>query len=486
LSRFRFTDPIAVSRAASLTRGHPLTLSLIAAVYEMNGSFDFAGVDGEAVFQEVVRLWLREVKEDSVRSMADAAAVLRSFDHELLRFILNEPLSDEELAKFTALSFIRRAERGFAMHDLLRDVIRSDMRLRSPNRYRELQQRAVQIFYRRIAQPGKPADPSDVQQFFYHAGDAMVRSVFFQTDRPAGYVLEALDSHNIEEAEQYYSRRITEGEDIRVEFADRDNRQQYQLTAAYDHFSKDSEWLKPAEWLELGHDCAHLLRDAAGQVLGIAVVIPINARTIPYLANQPVTGPYFRALTDQELQQLSVPPSTAAGWYVRSVNVHNPVDHVARSILLTHTLNRVFNNGIILSSSPLPFYCQLLEQLGFEDVPAARHLDYGEEMPSPTYRLDLRGDRLHGYLRRLLTGADVPAVQSDQLLFTSREQDIAALLLEGRTNLEIAASLYVSEITVKKHVSNMLTRAGVRNRAQLVKKIMETASGRSDAVQSSS
>ena len=50
---------------------------------------------------------------------------------------------------------------------------------------------------------------------------------------------------------------------------------------------------------------------------------------------------------------------------------------------------------------------------------------------------------------------------------TAREQDIAGRVAAGASNAEIAAALFLSRKTVERHVSNILARCGVRNRAEL-------------------
>src|SRR5512135_814528 len=51
---------------------------------------------------------------------------------------------------------------------------------------------------------------------------------------------------------------------------------------------------------------------------------------------------------------------------------------------------------------------------------------------------------------------------------TAREGEIVRLLIEGRTNEEIAARLFISNHTVKNHIHNVYQKLGIRNRVQLI------------------
>lgn len=50
---------------------------------------------------------------------------------------------------------------------------------------------------------------------------------------------------------------------------------------------------------------------------------------------------------------------------------------------------------------------------------------------------------------------------------TPREQEVLRLISVGSTNREIAQQLYISEGTVKTHVTHLLNRLNLRNRSQL-------------------
>jgi DNA-binding CsgD family transcriptional regulator len=56
---------------------------------------------------------------------------------------------------------------------------------------------------------------------------------------------------------------------------------------------------------------------------------------------------------------------------------------------------------------------------------------------------------------------------------TERERTIARLIAEGASNPEIAQQLFLSRKTVERHVSNVLRKVGVRNRAELAAKVAE-------------
>ncbi|MFC9846320.1 LuxR C-terminal-related transcriptional regulator [Streptomyces sp. NPDC060223] len=62
--------------------------------------------------------------------------------------------------------------------------------------------------------------------------------------------------------------------------------------------------------------------------------------------------------------------------------------------------------------------------------------------------------------------AALPAAATPTVPLSPRETDILRLLAHGHTNREIAARLYLSEGTVKNHVSRILSRLALRDRTQ--------------------
>jgi DNA-binding NarL/FixJ family response regulator len=58
--------------------------------------------------------------------------------------------------------------------------------------------------------------------------------------------------------------------------------------------------------------------------------------------------------------------------------------------------------------------------------------------------------------------------------FTGREQQVLNLLLDGRSNKEIAQSLKIEERTVKSYVTRLLRKMSVKNRTALSMLAMST------------
>ncbi|MFG2732221.1 response regulator [Streptomyces canus] len=102
----------------------------------------------------------------------------------------------------------------------------------------------------------------------------------------------------------------------------------------------------------------------------------------------------------------------------------------------------------------------VLKQIrGSDLVSAVRTVASGQSMldPATTARLirSLRADP-----------AETPALAPELAGLSPRERDILALIGDGLTNREIGKKLYLSEKTVKNHISRLLAKLGVQRRVQ--------------------
>jgi DNA-binding NarL/FixJ family response regulator len=85
--------------------------------------------------------------------------------------------------------------------------------------------------------------------------------------------------------------------------------------------------------------------------------------------------------------------------------------------------------------------------------------------PSITRRL------IEDYVRRPAPGARSPKELED---LTDRELQVLKLIARGLSNAEIAATLFVSEATIKTHVNRVLSKLDLRDRVQAVVLAYET------------
>ena len=124
----------------------------------------------------------------------------------------------------------------------------------------------------------------------------------------------------------------------------------------------------------------------------------------------------------------------------------------------------------------------LLKDIRPDDLIAAvRTLASGNELllgPSITQRLvksfiDEHNDPTAGRLD--------PGPATTWPMLTPRERDVLLAVADGRSNREIANDLHLGYSTVKTHVSHLLTKLNVRDRAQLVALAHRTNSSAANA-----
>ena len=58
-------------------------------------------------------------------------------------------------------------------------------------------------------------------------------------------------------------------------------------------------------------------------------------------------------------------------------------------------------------------------------------------------------------------------------ILTKREKEFFKLLVENKTTVEIADTLYISEKTVRNHISNVMQKLGVKGRAGAVVELLK-------------
>ena len=134
-----------------------------------------------------------------------------------------------------------------------------------------------------------------------------------------------------------------------------------------------------------------------------------------------------------------------ADWPVRIliVTTFDPDEYIYKAL-------RAGASGFVLKDTPPA-----------ELVKAVRVVAEGGALLSPSVTRRLIG-------RFAERGAVDPVLSSRIDDLTEREKEVLTAIARGRNNQEISESLFIGAATVKTHVSNILSKLGVRDRAQAV------------------
>ncbi|MDJ1644273.1 response regulator [Streptomyces pakalii] len=81
---------------------------------------------------------------------------------------------------------------------------------------------------------------------------------------------------------------------------------------------------------------------------------------------------------------------------------------------------------------------------------------------------DGRGVLSPAVASRLMTRVRTPAADPAESALSAREREVLVLVARGTTNREIAAELFISEATVKTHLTHVFAKLGAKDRAAAV------------------
>jgi DNA-binding CsgD family transcriptional regulator len=460
------------------TKGHPLTLSLTAQTSSIRELIHLQEVE---VLPLITKQWLKEVPQPALRKMVEAASVLKHFNQETLAHVLEEPVTVEQFQQLIELSFVRRVKRGWLLHDLVRSAFSQEFSARSPDYYATLRRRCMMYYYHRtIRSIGKNYDISlEASDFFHYFGDELIRQ-FFNQDTAANY-LEPMDEANLADAERYIKRRYETAQEYRIPYVDGTTNQtgEFVITREQNLFNLKHVHLR--ELAELGPGTVRLLRKPQGEVVGLTAVIPINGSTIDYLLNKPLSSAYFRSLSQEQLDEFAVPSETSVGYYIQTIDVVSYDDVSLLADTGHYFITLLLTGGFVAGSPPpIPFSTEIHHRLGCE-MSSVVHYDYDQVTPTHTFTTDTRGHKLQAYLRKMMLKLGMgefienePTVEPPPVQLTDIQRKITELLIQGMTNAEIAKQLFLSEITIKKHLTAIFHKLEVKNRTQAVEKLIRS------------
>lgn len=454
------------------TRGHPLTLSLIVSTTMVQNIQGLVWSDGIEVFEHIVSIWLKEVPDDNLRELVETVAVLRHFNQELLSYVLDRQVKTDLFQWLVGLSFIRRVNRGWILHDLMRDAISYEMRLRQPEHYDWLWKRCIMYYYNRMNNlPKRKMIAWEGLEWYYYIGDHVVRNFCFQ--KLTTYLMETLNPSNWAEAEQYLDNRQINPKEVCLPLQNPDTGERFEYMISKEESLYSVKHIHLQELYELDPGIVKLMRDQLGAICGMTAIIPIHTGTLDYLQTHPLSSAYFQSLPEHKLKELRVPKEHIAGYFVKTVDVTDFEDVAIRTTAGLTFISLLISSDYVVAAPPdLPFLKDFHLSLGCEQVKNVAHYDYDINAPAPYYVLDTRGGKLRDYLNKMMASfglVDLSKQQDDGMqTLSEREKEVVGLLMKGYTNQEIAADLFITEVTVKKHLTAAFRKLNVKSRMQLV------------------
>jgi two-component system nitrate/nitrite response regulator NarL len=207
-----------------------------------------------------------------------------------------------------------------------------------------------------------------------------------------------------------------------------------------------------------------------------------NALPVCLISPHPlVLSEFERVLTNPSFKTVSMHLESTLGPDLRHLPVPKAtvyvVDaHVAKSAagaLLSNILEQHSEARIIVVAEKF----DATESYSMLQMGAKGLLSYGEareQLPRALPLVALGGfwvprAVLSGFVDSVLAGSPSRRLKVDAAADLSRrEQEVLSSLLENLSNKEIGSRLNISERTVKFHVSNLLSKFGVRRRADLI------------------
>lgn len=163
------------------THGHPLALVLVAELFKQDPDRKFRPEAAPDVIRALLERFMAEVPSPTHRAALEAAALVRVLTEPLLATMLELP---EEQARelfdwLRGCSFVEAGPYGLYPHDLVREVLATDLKWRNPDRHSALLGRARAFYAERLRQSRGPAlDRFLLDYMFLHRNNPAVRPFY--------------------------------------------------------------------------------------------------------------------------------------------------------------------------------------------------------------------------------------------------------------------------------------------------------------------
>ena len=160
-------------------------------------------------------------------------------------------------------------------------------------------------------------------------GDANLRANYLDETLENDYYSEGVDVENVHEVFQYMEH--VSGSDHNAHHVFREvTREGLRLSIPVDLNPAAFRFLDPLELIQFGRDALRMIRNSAGEVVGVLAIVPIHSGTLEHLRTRPISRHYFKTLSERELQECASPDRHPAGWFIYHLDLRKDSSQGAR------------------------------------------------------------------------------------------------------------------------------------------------------------
>ncbi len=448
-------------RVRNFALGHPLAIIAAGEALARRPGLPIGSGAPAEVVEDLFAVILDDL-EPPERAVAEAASVLRRVTLPLLAAVLDEPNAEQAWQTLRELPFTLTTAVGVELSGLAAPVLLEALELRDPVRVRTLRTRAARVILASLAHGPDWASTADL---LHLVQNPLIRNAY----APPGML-----QHPVEQARS----------------EDHD-----QILAVARGFAGEESAGLVERWWQARRDTFAVVRAADGDVAAFSTTATVDER-----AGSAHEDPLLQAVLAHLRADPMLPGAAAVvfRWALGRRHGERPTPEVAALVIdlkrtylqLRGKLRRVYTVVIDWRAA-----APVLRTMGFDlltevavggqrftlacldfgpggvEAWIGRHVlaEHAGPLPAQPVRLGARADRdgpggvpAADPSRSDPAGADRPPLFS----LTAREQEVLALLAEGMTNVQLAEALFISERTADRHVSNIFTKLGVRNRTQ--------------------
>jgi DNA-binding CsgD family transcriptional regulator len=429
-------------RARRFGRGHPLALELACEALVRHPDLVVGDVPPAEVVEELVEVLFDDLDPD-LRNVVEAASVLRRVTVPALAAVLerDDAAAERAWVALRDMPFATVRPDGVELQAIVQEVTATRLELRDPGRARDLRRRAARAALATVQHAPGWAATADL---LHLVQNPVVRSGFLP---PAGA------QHPVETA------TAADLPDV--------------LAITERHLGADERaWLH--RWWRHHPEGLSVSRGPGGRVQAFSMVVEAAALAPELRRDDPAASAMAADLQARPLRRGG--RALLSRRMLTSERGAQPCPELALMIVdlkrtyleMRPDLLRVYDTAD--ADGPL---APMVRALGFALVAGGRPVDlWALKMPSGSVDAWIAGHI------ELETSAPPAAATPDPsrpsvTSLSAREREVLAALADGLTNQELAERLFISERTANRHLSNIFTKLGVRNRTAAARVAIE-------------